>query len=226
MEPLAWLASTEPSFFTTDKHSTPFPARVSAASLQRSRRSSRRTSGADPDALWKEVVLQRSRRSSRRTSCDTRTRGDARQPRASTEPSFFTTDKSLMCQARVLRGFASTEPSFFTTDKGVGLHSVVSRGFASTEPSFFTTDKLLCYHVRWKDEPLASTEPSFFTTDKRVPLTPAWPASSRFNGAVVLHDGQGDLCFVAPSKTPASTEPSFFTTDKYFLNPEINLAVQ
>ena len=87
----------------------------------------------------------------------------------------------------------------------------------------------------------ASTEPSFFTTDKSC--SACWrscSAARRFNGAVVLHDGQvkhgvheafagigfngavvlhdGQVAIAAILSAlhlaGASTEPSFFTTDK------------
>ena len=61
---------------------------------------------------------------------------------------------------------------------------------ASTEPSFFTTDKSRT-EVRTTVDNLASTEPSFFTTDKRFCSVLATARSVGFNGAVVLHDGQG-----------------------------------
>ena len=86
-------ASTEPSFFTTDK--TP------SSGLRRPR----------------SATLQRSRRSSRRTSLARLAGGPAPLHVASTEPSFFTTDKSNMGYTRPSPASASTEPSFFTTDK-------------------------------------------------------------------------------------------------------------
>ena len=132
-------ASTEPSFFTTDKECIgPTPASIHAlqrsrrssrrtrrrsrrpsstgSQLQRSRRSSRRTRPAAPSGVFAIAVLQRSRRSSRRTS--TRHASRLRHfGRASTEPSFFTTDKQPRNRTAEQQQRASTEPSFFTTDK-------------------------------------------------------------------------------------------------------------
>ena len=85
--------------------------------LQRSRRSSRRTSEQVVLEKTGEVRLQRSRRSSRRTRSVLRNDAAARPCEASTEPSFFTTDKRRCARQASRRRVASTEPSFFTTDK-------------------------------------------------------------------------------------------------------------
>ena len=110
------------------------------------------------------LSLQRSRRSSRRTSRES-VRADDSDGGASTEPSFFTTDKLGISPNRGVQAGASTEPSFFTTDKGW------FRGL-----------------VPWNVG--ASTEPSFFTTDKLTHHDSAHTYECSFNGAVVLHDGQ------------------------------------
>ena len=62
------VASTEPSFFTTDKPETHALLPSTGTVLQRSRRSSRRTRLACRIAPPSAPQLQRSRRSSRRTS--------------------------------------------------------------------------------------------------------------------------------------------------------------
>ena len=134
--------------------------------------------------------LQRSRRSSRRTS--------RARTRACTAPSSFNGAVVLhdgqggcppLSSWRLPH--ASTEPSFFTTDKACSVGPPATQRKASTEPSFFTTDKQSGAGCRPRHR-RASTEPSFFTTDKIMSVAMPMPNISRFNGAVVLHDGQAD----------------------------------
>ena len=164
--PAAHPASTEPSFFTTDKSSTSTSA-TPVTLLQRSRRSSRRTRWAarcttlcTARCFNGAVVLHDGQ-------VEVNPRRHSRLRDASTEPSFFTTDKAKIDAERTAMSqlqrsrrssrrtsgdprwdpqptghCASTEPSFFTTDKASQRDASSPHLPASTEPSFFTTDKL------------------------------------------------------------------------------------
>ena len=110
--------------------------------------------------------LQRSRRSSRRTSG-----GRGERPRR--------------------RYRASTEPSFFTTDKGTCPGECGGSHRASTEPSFFTTDKSPYARTTMTADIFGLQRSRRSSRRTRRPQVGCGArVLQRFNGAVVLHDGQ------------------------------------
>ena len=170
------LASTEPSFFTTDKFGGKFVAEEQKSLLQRSRRSSRRTSSASRRGSSPGII-------------------------ASTEPSFFTTDKSCSQRDRHRRRrHASTEPSFFTTDK-LDVSFARARGALlqrSRRSSRRTSEMLAALPLvsDWLQRSRRSSRRTRWRSTR-----PRSSTCSCFNGAVVLHDGQATGCAPESART-------------------------
>ena len=132
--------------------------------------------------------LQRSRRSSRRTSGQ-RSSQQRADPPASTEPSFFTTDKTAATPVIQFAYLASTEPSFFTTDKA--RDSMAGLAKLSLQRSRRSSRRTSWWWSRRYPQRLESFNGAVVLHDGQADSPhDVRTHAAGFNGAVVLHDGQ------------------------------------